>query len=183
MGDWNEWNDLQETADLFDPLNTDTTIKTTNANAKNLMQTKNEKNKEIITELLNEPNKYVYKTTVNKIKKKITMYSSGGFGNYIVNPVDNTTYNVRVGSKGEDRFFSVRFTAKSFPDKEKEIITLYYESPYAYERHHHTTLPLHIIKKWEETNMLLNNPLLTEQNINKISENSQQCHQTYIQIK
>ena len=136
MGDWNEWNDLQETMETFEPVPNET---------KAIL-----KNKETITEILNEPNKYVYKTKVNEVNKKITMYSSGGFGNYIVNPIDNTFYNVRVGSKGEDRFFSVRFTAKSFPGKENDTITLYYETPYVYERHHHVTLPLHIIKKWEE---------------------------------
>jgi hypothetical protein len=58
MGDWNEWNDLQETIDLFDPLTNET---------KPVI-----KNKEVLTEILNEPNKYVYKKNVNKIKKKIT---------------------------------------------------------------------------------------------------------------
>ena len=148
MGDWNEWNDLKETMDLFDPLNKPTL-----------------KNKEQLTELLNEPNKYVYKRKVDEVNKKITMYSSGGFGSYIVNPLDNTVYNVRVGSKEEDSFFSVRFTAKSFPGKEKDIITLYYESPYVYERHHHVALPLHIIKKWEETHVKEEPQLILRQNI------------------
>lgn len=149
MGDWNEWNDLQETIDVFDSLHT--------------VKDKPEiNNKEKVTELLNEPNKYVYKKKVNKevndevirVNKKITMYSSGGQGSYIVNPIDNTLYNARVGSKEENNFFKVRFTAKRFPGKENDIITLYYESPYVYERHHHTTLPLHTIKKWEETHSL-----------------------------
>ena len=156
MGDWNEWNDLQETIDLFDLLQ--------NVNKK--PETNN--NKEKVTELLNEPNKYVYKKKVDKevndevvrVNKKITMYSSGGHGSYIVNPLDNTLYNARVGSKEEDNFFKVRFTAKSFPGKEQDIITLYYESPYVYERHHHTTLPLHIIKKWEESHPLNKSPFV-----------------------
>jgi hypothetical protein len=137
MGDWNEWNELKG---LIAP--DDEYINETDENGGG---------KDKLRDVLNEPNKYVYKKKVNKVMKRITMYSTGGFGNNIVNPMDNTMYNMRVGSKDELNFFSVRFTAQSFIGKEKDIITLYYETPYAYERHHHITLPLNVIKKWEET--------------------------------
>ena len=136
MGDWNEWNDLQGFVEEYD----------TGVNARD--------GKEKLREILNEPNKYVYKKKVNNVMKKITMYSSGGFGHNIVNPIDNTMYNMKVGSKDELNFFSVRFTSKRFIGKEKDIITLYYDTPYAYERHHHIELPINQIKKWEETHKM-----------------------------
>ena len=150
MGDWNEWNDLQETNDIFDP--------TTNTN-----KPETKKTKEILTDVLNEPNKYVYKKRLTldndkKITKRITMYSSGGYGNYIVNPLDNTPYNIRVGSKEERQFFTVRFAARTFPDQDNVPITLYYDSPYTYERHHHVSLPMHILQNWENTRLSLSAP-------------------------
>jgi hypothetical protein len=151
MGDWNEWNDLQETNDIFDQSEIEIKPKA--------------KNKELVTDLVNEPNKYVYKrkieqvnnntNTKKNITKKITMYSSGSYGSYIVNPLDNTQYNIKVGSKDEVKFFSVRFAAKSFQGQD-EPITLYYDSPYTYERHHHVSLPRHILQNWENTRLMLN---------------------------
>lgn len=177
MGDWNEWNDLQETADMFDPTKTESTPAT-------------KKNKEILTEILNEPNKYVYKKKVDNVNKKITMYSSGGYGNYIVNPLDNTQYNIKVGSKEESKFFSVRFTSKMFPGKEKDIITLYYDSPYTYERHHHLSLPQHILQNWDNKQRSRTMPttMMSATTMNTTDEatannNTNQPEQQYIQVK
>ena len=177
MGDWNEWNDLQETADMFDPTKTESTQAT-------------KKNKEMLTEILNEPNKYVYKKKVDKVNKKITMYSSGGYGNYIVNPLDNTQYNIKVGSKEESKFFSVRFTSKMFPGKDNDSITLYYDSPYTYERHHHVSLPQHILQNWDNKQRTRKptNPLheISETNTSTdtgITSTHQEEEQQYIQVK
>ena len=182
MGDWNEWNDLQETNDIFEPVEIET---------KPMI-----KNKELVTDLVNEPNKYVYKRKVEQVNnnnkkkyitKKITMYSSGSYGNYIVNPLDNTPYNIKVGSKEEVKFFSVRFTAKRFQGQDDEPITLYYDSPYTYERHHHVSLPRHILQNWEITRVMLNKrpnfnqPIESVASIDNLTQ--QQQPQTFIQVK
>jgi hypothetical protein len=134
MGDENEWNDLKSTAvhefnkslDKKHPINTD--------NA-----------------LLRIPNKYVYKRKIDGVSKKVTMYSSNYFCGFAVNAIDNTLYNIRIGSNNEKYLFSVRFVAEKFKDREHEVLTLYYDNPQAYEKHHGVSLDKKIISKWYDT--------------------------------
>jgi hypothetical protein len=94
-------------------------------------------------------NKYTYVKKLDDGKyRKITMYSSNYLSGWAVNAIDNTVYNVRVGSSNERYLFSVRFVSHKFKGREDEVITLYYDSPYAYETHQCITLPTEVIQQW-----------------------------------
>lgn len=134
MGDANEWNDLKSTAvhEFNKSLDKKHNITTDDA-------------------LLRIPNKYVYKRKIDGVYKKVTMYSSNYFCGFAVNAIDNTLYNIRIGSNNEKYLFSVRFVAEKFKDREHDVLTLYYDNPYAYERHHGILLDKKIVSKWYDT--------------------------------
>ena len=134
MGDWNEWEDMKDTI-----VNEH---KYLSQSEKNMSTNKDE--------LLDHPNKYVYtRIDDDNIKRKITMYSSNYVSGWAINAITNTTYNIRIGSNHEQYLFTVRFTARSFKGRENDIITLYYDSPYLYERHHYVSLNPALINKWQ----------------------------------
>ena len=79
---------------------------------------------------------------------KIEMYSThSNPGYYIRNPVHGHRYTDKVGSLAEHGFFKVRNV--SIGDGTNPI-TLYYDSPEAYEAHQRTTVPPAIKKAWAE---------------------------------
>jgi hypothetical protein len=134
MGDWNEWDDIKETI-----VND------------NLISNKDHRISSKLDVLEDCYNKYTYVGTINDRKKKITMYSSSYAGGYAVNAIDNTMYNIRIGTNDEKYLFSVRFTREKFKGRESDIITLFYDSPYSYETHHGVTLNPNIISQWYNT--------------------------------
>ena len=129
MGDSSEWEDLNETI------------------AKDIKQTKPNK----VTndpEFNHLPNRHVYTRKVDGVKRRVVMYSSPYVSGFAVNAIDNTPFNIRIGSVAEQYLFSVRFTSDRIKGKEPDIITLYYESPYGYEKHHGTLLNPAVISEW-----------------------------------
>lgn len=72
---------------------------------------------------------------IKKIYKTIHAYSSGNVGTFIVDAVDNYTYGIKVGSKFEDLFFSVRCTEMYSKPKNApfDLVTFYFRNPEAYE--------------------------------------------------
>jgi hypothetical protein len=74
-------------------------------------------------------------TTDKDKKRNVTVFASGGVGNTIKNAVSGDRYNgFIVGSKYEDMFF------KTILHKNGEPLTLFFETPEAYERHMHHNL-------------------------------------------
>jgi hypothetical protein len=134
MGDWNEWEDMKDTI-----VN----------EHRYLDKSNNIKSKDQYTDEEEVTNKYVYTTMVDDVKRKVTMYSSNYVGGWAINAITNVPYNIRVGSMQEQYLFTVRFTGRKFPGRENDIITLYYDSPYLYERHHYVSLRPSIIEKWQ----------------------------------
>ena len=131
MGDWNEWNDMKDT------MVNDTPI--VPQNNKLLSKLK-------LTEECR--NKYTYFRKIDDRKKRITMYSSNYSGGWAINAMDNTPYNIKIGTNEEKYLFSIRFTREKFIGRESDIITLFYDSPYSYESHHGVTLTPNIINNW-----------------------------------
>jgi hypothetical protein len=79
---------------------------------------------------------------------KIEMYSThSNPGYHIRNPVHGHRYTDTVGSLAEHGFFKVRNV--SIGDGTNPI-TLYYDSPEAYEAHQRTTVPPDIKRSWQE---------------------------------
>ncbi len=79
---------------------------------------------------------------------KIEMYSThSNPGYHIRNPVHGHRYTDTVGSLAEHGFFKVRNV--SVGDGTNPI-TLYYDSPEAYEAHQRTTVPPEIKRAWQE---------------------------------
>jgi hypothetical protein len=129
MGDWNEWEDMKETI-----VNDHLFSKEPKISKLNVVE--------------DCYNKYTYVRLINDCKKKITMYSSNYFGGFAVNAIDNSLYNIRIGTNDEKYLFSVRFTSEKFKGREDDIITLFYDSPYSYENHHGVTLDHNTITQW-----------------------------------
>ena len=134
MGDWNEWEDMKDTI-----VNDHKFLDSQPSNTKAL------------TNIGDPGNKYVYTKLVDGVKRRIIMYSSNYVGGWATDAITNTPYNIRIGSQEEKRLFSVRFTSRVFAGRENDIITLYYDSPYLYEKHHYVSLNPTIIDKWQST--------------------------------
>ena len=130
MGDWNEWENMKDT------MVNDTPILPQNKLLSKIKLTEECRNK------------YIYFRKIDDRKKRITMYSSNYSGGWAVNAVDNTPYNIKIGTNEEKYLFSIRFTREKFIGRESDIITLFYDSPYAYEAHHGVTLNPNIINNW-----------------------------------
>lgn len=100
---------------------------------------------------------YYYKTWHNNRLSKIEMYNSGNSMGYrIRDPVTGARLGARIGSKAELDYFKVRATGFS----PENPVTLFYDSPEHYERHHKTTLPEAIKEKWwrEHRDIFANRP-------------------------
>ena len=135
MGDWNEWDDLKDTIVNEQKF----------ALSKAGQFNSDKKDREVCT------NKYTYYRKINetdKKKKRITMYSSNYVSGCAINAINNTMYNVRIGTNDEKYLFSVRFTTKKFDGLSDDVITLYYDNPYSYENHHGVSLNPKIISDW-----------------------------------
>ena len=79
---------------------------------------------------------------------KIEMYSThSNPGYHIRHPVHGYRYTETVGSRAEHGFFKVRNV--SIGDG-TNLITLYYDSPEAYEAHQRTTVPFEVKRAWKE---------------------------------
>jgi hypothetical protein len=95
---------------------------------------------------------YYYKKYVNNRLTKIEMYDSGlMLGSRIRDPITGSRLNVRLGSKDELSFFKVRWcgTGRASP------VTLYYDCPEHFERHHKTTLSTDIKEKWHREHRMV----------------------------
>ena len=88
---------------------------------------------------------YFYKKLHNNRRLKIEMYDSGtSLGSRIRDPVTGSRLYERVGSSAEKDFFKVRWCGLN----RQRPVTLFYDSPENYERHHRTTLSDDIKQKW-----------------------------------
>lgn len=81
------------------------------------------------------------------IKKlhRIEYYSSGGEGTRIRDAQTGNYTNHLVGSKDEDLYFKIRMSGKS---DDRIGVTVFYDSPEHYERHHHEKLSEGIKESW-----------------------------------
>jgi hypothetical protein len=78
---------------------------------------------------------------------KVEMFDSGTcIGNRMRDPITGTRMPHRVGSKDEYTYFKVRISGL----RASEPITLFYDSPEHYERHHKNTLSNEIKEKWHQ---------------------------------
>jgi hypothetical protein len=79
---------------------------------------------------------------------KIEMYSTrSNPGHLIRDPVRGTRFNDKVGSLAEHAYFKVRMA--SIGDG-IDPVTLYYDSPEAYEVHQRSTVPFSTKMAWQE---------------------------------
>ena len=86
--------------------------------------------------------------TDGKYYKSITIenYGSAHRGSLIRNAVTGLRYDFFVGSKEESTLFKVN-DATGYNER-KEPLTLFYDSPEQYEKHHFTTVSPEIKQKW-----------------------------------
>jgi hypothetical protein len=82
-------------------------------------------------------------------RTKIEFYTSSGTGFFIRDAETGKYFNDKVGSADEDLYFKVGFATGECKSANGSS-TLFYTSPYKYMTHMHCTLPLHLIKKWQE---------------------------------
>ena len=100
-------------------------------------------NEEIIKK--HDKNYHIYRRTTKVEKKgntydetfKLGLYASSGVGSNIRDAVTGAYYNYKVGSKDEDRFFSV---VDCTGTKSKSSILFFYQSPNHYESVNKTTV-------------------------------------------
>ena len=92
---------------------------------------------------------YIKYYTLKKNKKiKIECFSTScNPGSYILCPYSGIRSNDRVGSRDESFYFKARMPVISSGN---EPITLYYDSPEAFEKHHLVTLSNNIKESWKD---------------------------------
>jgi hypothetical protein len=79
------------------------------------------------------------------------MFDSGNcVGNRMRDPISGTRMMDRVGSKSEYNYFKVRICGI----KSKTPVTLFYDSPEQYERHHKCVVCSVIKEKWHQDKFL-----------------------------
>jgi hypothetical protein len=82
---------------------------------------------------------------------KVEMFDSGNcVGNRMRDPISGTRMMDRVGSKSEYNYFKVRICGI----KSKTPVTLFYDSPEQYERHHKCVVCSVIKEKWHQDKFL-----------------------------
>ena len=90
-----------------------------------------------------------YHTTVRRVNDRnimIEMYSTRcNPGARIRDPKFGTRTNDRVGTLGERAYFKVRMASVG---DGREPVTLFYDSPEGYEKHHRTRLPFDLKQSW-----------------------------------
>jgi len=88
---------------------------------------------------------YYYKKVHNQKPLKIELYDSGNaLGYRIRDPITGAKLYARIGSKSEKEFFKVRWCSLNRTNP----VTLFYDSPEQYEKHHRTSLPDVVKEKW-----------------------------------
>jgi len=88
---------------------------------------------------------YSYYIRQNNSRMRIEMFStSANIGSKIRDPMSGVRTNYRVGSTDEYTFFKVRMT--NFANK--DIVTLFYDSPEQYEKHHKCVLSQSTKEQW-----------------------------------
>lgn len=100
-------------------------------------------NEEIIKK--HDKNYHIYRRTTRVEKKgrtydekfKVGLYASGAVGSKIRDAITGMYYDYRVGSKDEDRFFSV---VDCTGTKSNSSIVFFYQSPHHYESVNKTTV-------------------------------------------
>ncbi len=110
-------------------------------------------NAEIIKQ--HDKNYHIYRRSVTEEKKgktinkliKVGLYASNGFGSNIRDAVTGTYYNYKVGSKDENRFFSVVDCSGS---KSNSSLLFFYQSPNHYESVNKTSLSEHTHFRWNQ---------------------------------
>jgi hypothetical protein len=80
-------------------------------------------------------------------------YGSGPYGSLARNAITGLTYNIKVGSKDEDLLFKVSLT--TCRPKRRDPLTLYYDSPEQYEKHHIVCVSNAIKQKWLEKTLYM----------------------------
>ena len=88
------------------------------------------------------------KWTDGKYYKRITIenYGSAHRGSLIRNAVTGLRYDILVGSKEESTLFKV--TDATGYNERKDPLTLFYDSPEQYEKHHFTNVTSETKQKW-----------------------------------
>ena len=110
-------------------------------------------NAEIIKQ--HDKNYHIYRRSVTEEKKgktinkliKVGLYASCGFGNNIRDAVTGTHYNYKVGSKDENRFFSVVDCTGA---KSNSSLLFFYQSPNHYESVNKTSLNENTHIRWNQ---------------------------------
>jgi hypothetical protein len=108
-------------------------------------------NEEIIKK--HDKNYHIYRRTTTVEKKgktynkifKVGLYASGCVGSNIRDAVTGVYYNYKVGSKDEDRFFSV---VDCTGTQSNSTITYFYQSPNHYETVNKTTVNENTHYRW-----------------------------------
>jgi hypothetical protein len=83
-------------------------------------------------------------------KVNIKVYSSGERGSFIVNAETGYTSRCRVGSLDEKLFYSVHVSTGE--GRNRQPISLYYDSPEQYESHYMTIVEPNIKQQWKQKN-------------------------------
>jgi len=88
------------------------------------------------------------KWTDGKFYKRITIenYGSAHRGSLIRNAVTGLRYDIFVGSKEESTLFKV--TDATGYNERKDPLTLFYDSPEQYEKHHFTNVTSETKQQW-----------------------------------
>ena len=82
---------------------------------------------------------------------KIEMFDSGTcIGNRIRDPMSGARLSDRIGSKQEYQYFKVRMAGY----KKGKSVSLFYDSPEQYERHHRCQLSQTVKEKWIQNKCL-----------------------------
>jgi hypothetical protein len=90
-----------------------------------------------------------YVTYEGKLKnKKISLYTSSGYGNFIRDAETGTYYKNKVGTLDEDLFFKVSFATGELKSS-NDSNTTFYISPYNYMKHLMCEVSQDTIKNWE----------------------------------
>lgn len=98
---------------------------------------------------------YYYRKWHNQRSIKVEMYDSGNaLGSRIRDPMTGARLKDRIGSKGELDYFKVRYCGLNSYNP----VTLFYDSPEHYERHHRATLSDDIKEKWWRAHRTAENP-------------------------
>ncbi len=117
---------------------------------RNKNKNKNSSHSSAVKMSTTDPDYHVIKRVVGNKTKEIAVFSTHcNPGRLIRNPVHGTRTNDRVGSFAERNYFRVRAT--TIGDGVVPV-TLYYDSPEAYEKHMRTKVPNDLKSEWRARN-------------------------------